>query len=93
MGYECERDSLTTACLNVWYMQAIESKEGEAAGAQLQYTCRCSFLQIYNEQISDLLHPAEKPLALKLDSRRAESGVFVENLTEHVVVNGAHLHP
>lgn len=69
----------------VMLFQAIENKEGDAAGAQLQYTCRCSFLQIYNEQISDLLHPAEKPLALRYDS---ESGVYVENLKEHVVVNG-----
>lgn len=71
-------------------LQAIENKEGDAAGAQLQYTCRCSFLQIYNEQISDLLHPAEKPLALRYDS---ESGVYVENLTEHVVVNSVQLGP
>ena len=66
-------------------LQAIENEEGSAAAGQLQYTCRCSFLKIYNEQISDLLHPAEKPLALRYDS---ESGVYVENLTEHVVVNG-----
>lgn len=78
-----------TIGLIVRYLQAIESKEGEAAGAQLQYTCRCSFLQIYNEQISDLLHPTEKPLALRYDSER---GVYAENLTEHVVVNGVQ-HP
>ena len=65
-------------------LQDIATEEGAAAAGQLQYTCRCSFLQIYNEQISDLLHPAEKPLTL----RRSESGMIVENLTEHVVVNG-----
>jgi kinesin family member 15 len=69
-------------------LQAIESKEGDVAGAQLQYTCRCSFLQIYNEQISDLLRPGDKPLALRYDNT---NGVYVENLTEHVVVNGEQL--
>lgn len=37
-------------------VQAVKSKEGEAAGAQLQYTCRCSFLQIYNEQVQSSQH-------------------------------------
>ena len=66
-------------------MQAIENKEGEQQGAQLQYTCRCSFLQIYNEQISDLLLPGEKPLQLRFD---IDTGVYVEGLSEQVVVNG-----
>jgi hypothetical protein len=66
-------------------VQAIKSKEGDVAGAQLQYTCRCSFLQIYNEQVSDLLKPADKPLTLRHDTAR---GVFAENLSEYVVVNG-----
>ena len=69
---------------------AIEAREGEAQGAVRQYTCKCSFLQIYNEQVSDLLHPAEKPLALRFD---AKSGVYVEDLTEHVVLNGVHSGP
>lgn len=71
----------------VYFLQAVKGKEGEAVGAQLQYTCRCSFLQIYNEQVSDLLKPGEKPLTLRHDSAR---GVFAEQLSEHVVVNGAH---
>jgi hypothetical protein len=66
-------------------LQAIKSREGDVAGAQLQYTCRCSFLQIYNEQVSDLLKPADKPLTLRHDTAR---GVFAENLSEYVVVNG-----
>lgn len=66
-------------------LQAIENKEGEQQGAQLQYTCRCSFLQIYNEQISDLLLPGDKPLQLRFD---IDTGVYVEGLSEQVVVNG-----
>jgi kinesin family member 15 len=68
---------------------AIETREGEdQQGALRQYTCKCSFLQIYNEQVSDLLRPGEQPLALRFD---AKNGVYVEDLTEHVVVNGKHL--
>jgi kinesin family member 15 len=66
--------------------QAIEAREGEAQGALRQYTCKCSFLQIYNEQVSDLLNPADKPLALRFS---ANCGVYVEDLSERVVVNGA----
>lgn len=66
-------------------LQAIENKEGEQQGAQLQYTCRCSFLQIYNEQISDLLLPGDTPLQLRFD---IDTGVYVEGLSEQVVVNG-----
>jgi kinesin family member 15 len=77
--------------------QAIEAKEGELDASDapggggdgvtaLQFTCRCSFLQIYNEQISDLVKPGDRPLALRYD---VSSGVYVENLSEHIVVNSA----
>ena len=66
-------------------VQAVKRKEAEAVGAQLQYTCRCSFLQIYNEQVSDLLQACDKPLTLRYDDTR---GVFAEGLSEHVAVNG-----
>ena len=66
--------------------QTIESREGEdQQGGPRQYTCKCSFLQIYNEQVSDLLQPTDKPLALRND---AKNGVYVEDLSEEVVVNG-----
>lgn len=65
---------------------AIESREGEdQQGGLRQYTCKCSYLQIYNEQVSDLLQPGDKPLSLRFD---AKNGVYVEDLTEEVVVNG-----
>lgn len=67
--------------------RAIEEREGEAQGALRQYTCKCSFLQIYNEQVSDLLCPGGQTLTLRYD---AKAGVYAENLTERVVVNGAH---
>ena len=76
---------------------AIAAQEGAAATGDLQregeqtatspcFTCRCSFLQIYNERISDLLQPGGQSLALRYS---VERGAHVEGLTEQVVVNGA----
>ena len=50
-----------------------------------RYACRCSFLQIYNEAITDLLAPGAGSLQLREDTRR---GSYVEGLSEHVVLNG-----
>ncbi|KAI7981329.1 Kinesin-like protein KIN-12A [Camellia lanceoleosa] len=49
---------------------------------QLMYQCRCSFLEIYNEQITDLLDPSQRNLQIRED---VKSGVYVENLTEECV--------
>ncbi|KAJ6859651.1 hypothetical protein NC651_036059 [Populus alba x Populus x berolinensis] len=34
---------------------------------QLKYQCRCSFLEIYNEQITDLLDPGQRNLQIRED--------------------------
>ncbi|CAN1837828.1 Kinesin-like protein KIN-12B [Linum perenne] len=52
------------------------------ADRQLKYQCRCSFLEIYNEQITDLLDPSQGNLQIRED---VKSGVYVENLTEEYV--------
>jgi kinesin family member 15 len=70
--------------------QAIEEREGEQQGALRQYTCKCSFLQIYNEQVTDLLRPGNQTLTLRYD---VKAGVYAENLSEHIVVNGTHQKP
>jgi kinesin family protein 15 len=70
--------------------QAIEEREGEQQGALRQYTCKCSFLQIYNEQVTDLLRPSSQTLTLRYD---VKAGVYAENLSEHIVVNGEFLLP
>ena len=44
--------------------------------------CRVSFLEIYNEQIFDLLDPASTGLHLRENFKR---GVFVDGLIEKVV--------
>ena len=66
----------------------IQNKEGHQGSTDVQYTCRCSFLQIYKEHISDLLHATDDDRSLPLRSD-SDSGVFVEGLSDHVIVNGA----
>jgi Kinesin motor domain len=65
-------------------------------GSHLNFTCRCSFLQIYAEKISDLLHDLpsgrDQPLAL-LSSSGPGQAVQVKDLTEHLVLNGTAAHP
>ncbi|CAD8126966.1 unnamed protein product [Paramecium sonneborni] len=46
------------------------------------FMVRASYLQIYNEQISDLLRPDHQQLNIREDKKR---GVFVENLSEWAV--------
>jgi len=46
---------------------------------------RGSFLEIYNETITDLLKPSSGNLNLREDMKR---GCYVDNLTEQIVLNG-----
>ncbi|KAI5074408.1 hypothetical protein GOP47_0010892 [Adiantum capillus-veneris] len=57
----------------------ILEEEGKRTSEQLKFLCKCSFLEIYNEQILDLLEPSTANLQLREDARR---GVYVENLAE-----------
>ena len=46
-------------------------KEKEVRNEEkLQFTCRCSFLEIYNEQILDLLDPSSTNLQVYLTNPR-----------------------
>ncbi|XP_058754935.1 kinesin-like protein KIN-12A isoform X3 [Vicia villosa] len=49
---------------------------------QFNYQCNCSFLEIYNEQITYLLDPSQRNLQIRED---VKSSVYVENLTENQV--------
>ncbi|XP_042520529.1 kinesin-like protein KIN-12B [Macadamia integrifolia] len=60
----------------------INEEQIKHAEKQLKYQCRCSFLEIYNEQITDLLDPNQKNLQVRED---VKTGVYVENLTEEYV--------
>ncbi|KAK6141903.1 hypothetical protein DH2020_024352 [Rehmannia glutinosa] len=57
----------------------IQKDKDARRDEKLKFTCRCSFLEIYNEQILDLLDPSSINLQLREDSKK---GVYVENLTE-----------
>ncbi|XP_076922125.1 kinesin-like protein KIN-12F [Bidens hawaiensis] len=61
----------------------IQREKDQAEGKQINYQCRCSFLEIYNEQIGDLLDPTQRNLEIKDD---AKHGFYVENLSEEYVM-------
>ncbi|GMY32137.1 kinesin-like protein KIN-12B [Fagus crenata] len=60
----------------------ISEEQIKQSEQQLSYQCQCSFLEIYNEQVTDLLDPNQKNLLIRED---VKSGVYVENLTEEYV--------
>ncbi|XP_057773195.1 kinesin-like protein KIN-12B [Salvia miltiorrhiza] len=62
--------------------ERIDEEQHKQADRNLVYMCRCSFLEIYNEQITDLLDPSQKNLQIRED---AKTGVYVENLREECV--------
>ena len=59
--------------------QKVESQKD---GSQFDYLVRCSYLEIYNEQIMDLLEPTSINLHIREDIKK---GVYVEGLQEEVV--------
>lgn len=59
------------------------------ASARMRFLVRASYLQIYNEQISDLLKPDRNSLTIREDKRR---GVFVDGLSEWVVRSPAEIY-
>ncbi|KAJ9189117.1 hypothetical protein P3X46_000448 [Hevea brasiliensis] len=62
------------------YLFSRIQKEKEARkDEKLKFTCKCSFLEIYNEQILDLLDPSSNNLQIREDMKK---GVYVENLKE-----------
>ncbi|CAH9134506.1 unnamed protein product [Cuscuta epithymum] len=62
------------------YLFSRIQKEKEARREEkIRFICRCSFLEIYNEQILDLLDPSSVNLQIREDTKK---GIHVENLTE-----------
>ncbi|CAL1384694.1 unnamed protein product [Linum trigynum] len=62
----------------------IQKDQDSSEGKQINYQCRCSFLEIYNDQIGDLLDPVQRNLEIMDDPK---NGLFVENLTEEYVTS------
>ena len=55
----------------------------------MQYTCRCSMLEIYNESVYDLLSGSGEDLDLHLKPRTEE--VYVRDLSWEEVSTGRHM--
>ncbi|CAH3020308.1 unnamed protein product, partial [Porites evermanni] len=66
------------------YLFSLVNREQEKHGERVEFLCRCSFLEIYNEQIFDLLDPASIGLSLREDLKK---GVFVDGLLERDVAS------
>ncbi|WJX64872.1 hypothetical protein P8452_49602 [Trifolium repens] len=62
----------------------LEKEQRNAEGKQFNYQCRCCFLEIYNEQVGDLLDPTQRNLEMKDDSKNTLS---LENLSEEYVTS------
>ena len=59
------------------------------ASPRMRFLVRASYLQIYNEAISDLLKPERSNLTIREDKKR---GVFVDGLSEWVVRSPAEIY-
>uniref|UniRef100_A0A6N2LLY1 Kinesin-like protein n=1 Tax=Salix viminalis TaxID=40686 RepID=A0A6N2LLY1_SALVM len=57
----------------------IQKEKEVRKDEKIKFTCKCSFLEIYNEQILDLLDPSSTNLQIREDVKK---GVYVENLKE-----------
>jgi centromeric protein E len=53
----------------------------EQRSATREYMVRCSYLEVYNERLQDLLTPGSKDLAIKENP----SGFYVEGLSEAIL--------
>ncbi|XP_019183285.1 PREDICTED: kinesin-like protein KIN-12F [Ipomoea nil] len=60
----------------------IQREHENSEDKQISYQCRCSFLEVYNGHIGDLLDPMQRNLKIKDDTK---NGFYVENLTEEYV--------
>nr|GMC76424.1 kinesin-like protein KIN12A [Ipomoea batatas] len=60
----------------------IQHEQETSGDKQRNYQCRCSFLEIFDEHIGDLLDPTQRNLKIKDD---AKYGFYVENLMEEYV--------
>ncbi|MED6220466.1 hypothetical protein PIB30_045101 [Stylosanthes scabra] len=60
----------------------LEREKRMSDRKQFNYQCRCSFVEICNDQIKNLLNPIQQNLEVKEDSK---SALYIENLIEEYV--------
>ncbi|XP_077067426.1 kinesin-like protein KIF15 isoform X2 [Siphateles boraxobius] len=68
------------------YLFFLINREVERSGGTKSFLCKCSFIEIYNEQIYDLLDSVSTSLFLREDIKR---GVFVEGAVEKYAASAA----
>ncbi|KAG9476015.1 hypothetical protein GDO78_002862 [Eleutherodactylus coqui] len=68
------------------YLFFLINREKEKAGDGKSFLCKCSFIEIYNEQIFDLLDSASTGLCLR---EHIKKGVFVVGAVEQVITSAA----
>ncbi|XP_048190606.1 kinesin-like protein KIF15 isoform X2 [Perognathus longimembris pacificus] len=68
------------------YLFSLIDREKEKAGDGKSFLCKCSFIEVYNEQIYDLLDSAAAGLYLR---EHIKKGVFVVGAAEQVVTSAA----
>ncbi|RWR76323.1 kinesin-like protein KIN-12F [Cinnamomum micranthum f. kanehirae] len=82
--------SSSSSCLGIvprifnMLFSKIQEEQANSEDKQINYQCRCSFLEIYKEQITDLLDPTQRNLQIRDD---AKNGFYVENLSEEYVTS------
>ncbi|XP_065675243.1 kinesin-like protein KIF15 isoform X3 [Hydra vulgaris] len=64
------------------YMFSLINREQEKIGDRVEFLATCSFLEIYNEQVYDLISPSTAGLQLRENIKK---GVFVDSLAERDV--------
>jgi hypothetical protein len=65
---------------------AVSQREQDHPMQSLRYSVKCSFLEIYNEEITDLLTPGAAA-GLQIRDGDLKKGLYVQGLTETEVVN------
>ncbi|XP_029349720.1 kinesin-like protein KIF15 isoform X3 [Echeneis naucrates] len=68
------------------YLFFLINREVERSAQSKSFLCKCSFIEIYNEQIYDLLDTASASLFLRENIKK---GVFVEGAVEKFVTSAA----
>ena len=85
-GQEYEKRGLMPRSFEYIFECVDKAKEKAKllTNSHFEYLVRCSYLEIYNEQIMDLLEPGSMNLHIREDIKK---GVYVEGLNEEVVLS------
>ena len=83
----CPAASATAPCSELCLLLSVRLRAmcGPQGGESVRYLCKCSFLEIYNETITDLLSLSDSNLHIREDIRQ---GIYVEGLLQEEVSNG-----